>query len=193
MPYQYEIFLSYPRVPMVVKWLDRFFEPLFTQWLREELLRRDLNMKLRIFRDSRDIGAGERWPRALREAARDSRCALAILMPSYFASDYCRAEWETFRVRGRESKRDLLVPIRFHDCLDHRIAEQVFDLSKYTAMVEDTPRWVEFHDHVRHLAGQVADRIINAPTYPADPECASWLCFDIPEPPSPAPIFPGSL
>ncbi|HZM26389.1 MAG TPA: TIR domain-containing protein [Gemmatimonadales bacterium] len=192
MPYQYEIFLSYPRLPMVVKWLDKFFEPLFSQWLREELLAQDPRMKLRIFRD-RDIGAGEQWPRIIREAARDSRCAVAILMPSYFASDWCRAEWATFRLRGKEHSRNLLVPVRFHDCLHMSLAEQVFDLSQYTAMAEDTPRWVDFNDQVKDLAAQVAQRVLSAPPYPADPECARWLALEVPDSPSLPPILPSAF
>lgn len=188
MPYQYEIFLSYPRVPMVVKWLDRFFEPLFSQWVREELLARDYRSAPRIFRDSREIGAGEQWPRALRDAARDSMCSVAILLPSYFHSSYCRAEWKTFQVRGQAFKRNLLIPIRFHDCLHLDVAEQIFDLSQYTAMVEDTPRHVEFHELLKTLAAQTADRIASAPDYPSAPECAPWLDFEIPAPSPTIPI-----
>ena len=86
MPYRFEIFLSYPRRPMVVEWLDNF-EPLFSQWLLEELLTRGHPLPdraVRIFRDDQ-IEAGQDWPRVLRDAARDSCCALAILLPSYDA------------------------------------------------------------------------------------------------------------
>jgi hypothetical protein len=195
MPYRYDVFLSYPRLPMVVDWLDRFFEPLFRQWLHEELLARPthLNDPLPLFRDSTEIRAGERWPRILREAARDSRCAVAILTPSYRRSDYCLAEWETFRRRGKEFQRDLLVPIRFHDCLQDHMEEQVFDLSRYTALRKNTLRWVRFHDQVKCLATQVAGRIVSAPMYPDDPECASWLPIDFPQPSPMPPIPPGRL
>src|SRR5262249_1581710 len=137
--------------------------------------------------------AGKSWPRAIREAARDSRCAIAILLPSYFESLYCRAEWETFRLRGREFKRDILIPVRFHDCLQMPIDEQVFDLSTSTAMTEDTPRWVEFHDKIRHLAGQIANRVINAPPYPDNPESGQWLASEVPAPQEPLLIPWGRL
>jgi hypothetical protein len=179
-----------------VWWLDKFFEPLFRHWLHEELLARGytlLDGELRIFRDSREIGAGEPWPIALREAARDSRCALALLLPSYRESVYCRAEWETFRIRGKEFNRNLLVPVRFHDCLDMATAEQVFDLSMYTAMATDTPKWVEFHDQIKTLATQTAERIVSAPEYPDNPNCAPWLAIDIPGPPPALPIPRGRL
>src|SRR5256885_211659 len=107
MPYRYEIFLSYPRLPMVEDWLDRFFEPILSQWLHQELVERQYVFpkgQLQLFRDKTTIGVGERWPQSLREGARDSRCTVAILLPSYFVSDYCRAELETFQIRGKEFK-----------------------------------------------------------------------------------------
>ncbi|HEY8211752.1 MAG TPA: toll/interleukin-1 receptor domain-containing protein [Myxococcaceae bacterium] len=208
MPYRYEIFLSYPRLPMVVGWLNAFFEPLFNPYVREELLALQDNLpggQLRVFRDQREIGVGERWPRTLREAARDSRCAVAILLPSYFASEYCRAELETFRRRGRKFNRNLVAPIRFHDCLKMPLEEQVFDLSRFTAMVKESERWVEFHDQIKLLAEQVARLVVEAPPYPNDPNDpddpdgsngpngAPWLAADIPEPPGPTPITLGRI
>src|SRR6185369_5280955 len=102
-----------------------------------------------------------------KEAARDSRCAVAILCPSYFQSEPCLAEFETFRRRGP----GLLVPVRFHDCDDWVKRPEnptAFDLGEFTSTARGTARWDLFHDRVKCLAGWVAQAVVKAPPYPVD-------------------------
>ena len=51
---------------------------------------------LRIFFDECDIPSMADWEKRIAQGLRESRLFLAVLSPSYFASPYCRREWEEY-------------------------------------------------------------------------------------------------
>ncbi|HYV47199.1 MAG TPA: toll/interleukin-1 receptor domain-containing protein [Myxococcaceae bacterium] len=193
MPYCHELFLSYPNIPLVTDWLDEFLPP-FRQWLRQMLLERRYACPDRedhrslIFRDDQ-IRVGQDWPEVLRRAARDSRCVLAIVLPEYWQSPHCRAEWKTFTVRGP----NLTLPIRFFDSVDELSGRQFFDLSDHTYLLKGTVPWMEFLKQVKELAREVAEAIIEAPPYPEGPHPEHWVALEVPEAPLPRHIKQGRL
>jgi len=184
MPYRHELFLSYPNIPLVTDWLDKFL-PHFGDWLRQALLERDHqvppkeNSHALIFRDDQ-IRVGQDWPQVLHNAARDSRCALAVVLPEYWESPYCRAEWDTFTARGP----NLALPVRFWDSDRHLAGKQFFDVSKFTVLLKDTVPWVRFNELVIELAQDVAQAIVDAPPYPTGEFPKTWVALKIPAAPN---------
>jgi hypothetical protein len=51
---------------------------------------------LRVFFDEQDIPGMADWERRIAQGLRESRLFLALLSPGYFASGYCRREWEEY-------------------------------------------------------------------------------------------------
>jgi tetratricopeptide (TPR) repeat protein len=51
---------------------------------------------LSIFFDEHDIPSMTDWEKRIAQGLRESRLFLAVLSPEYFASSYCRREWEEF-------------------------------------------------------------------------------------------------
>ena len=51
---------------------------------------------LRIFFDDHDIPSMAGWEKSIAQGLRESHLFLAVLSPSYFASPYCRREWEEY-------------------------------------------------------------------------------------------------
>lgn len=88
----YDVFISYARKdnerPMGA--VSALVEAL----VREH--RRFTTEELAVFFDREEIRAGQDWELRLQTALRDSRLLLAILSPRYFASPWCRREWEEF-------------------------------------------------------------------------------------------------
>jgi TIR domain len=51
---------------------------------------------LRVFFDTEEIRSMDAWESRIHQGLRESRMMVAILSPGYFASDYCRKEWEVY-------------------------------------------------------------------------------------------------
>jgi len=75
----------------------------------------------KIFVDLK-IETGSAWPDELRHALKTSRCILAVWSPEYFRSEWCLAEWHTFREREKvanmisnSNSRGLIYPVKFAD------------------------------------------------------------------------------
>lgn len=83
---------------------------------------------LRVFFDKQDIPSMADWERRIAQGLRESRLFLAVLSPNYFASAYCRREWEEY-VRYEAMRQCLgegVAPIYFVELpgLDSRGVEQ---------------------------------------------------------------------
>lgn len=75
-----------------------------------------VGLEFPIFLDSEDIRTGQTWQRRIDEALDESLFFIPILTPSFFNSDYCRAELRRFLERERKVKRDdLIFPVYFVD------------------------------------------------------------------------------
>ena len=55
-----------------------------------------------VFYDRRDIHARHDWRHRIYQKIGEAKAMLIVLSPAYFASDFCRAEWELFTERERE-------------------------------------------------------------------------------------------
>ncbi len=60
---------------------------------------------LRLFFDRHDIRDMDDWERRIRLGLKSAKVMLAILSPNYFASQYCRQEWQEYR--EHETRRRL--------------------------------------------------------------------------------------
>ena len=70
----------------------------------------------KIFQDRRDIQVGQNWLERINEALDSVTLLIAILTPSFFRSDHCRAEMRHFLEREEKLKRnDLIIPIYYVD------------------------------------------------------------------------------
>ena len=87
---------------------------------RDELSRavRAMTAKpLDIFQDVDGIGLGENWRKRLNTALGEARFFIPILTPSFFQSEACRSELQTFLQFEKESGRDdLILPIYWLRC-----------------------------------------------------------------------------
>jgi hypothetical protein len=94
-----------------------------------------------VFQDVGGIGLGENWPKRLNIVLGEARFFIPILTPSYFESNACRAELQTFLEFENESGRDdLILPIYWLRC---RVLEDP-NLRTRDALAEiihDRQRW----------------------------------------------------
>lgn len=178
--YQWEVFVSYRRKSIVEDWLPNFLN-LLEQWLTEELVSLGWvppypGASARIFTDQK-IAAGQKWPAALCEAVRTSRCAVTIWLPTYFQSAWCVAEWTSFRNRAN----NLVVPIRFHDGTsfpEEARGVQMFDFERYTSSspaFKNTAKYVEFEERVQQFSRRLAEAVMAAPPFPRPQPPPNWV------------------
>ena len=95
----FEIFISYSRKDNQPIHKD---EAGWVDTLRDHILadhRRFSTEPLRIFLDTSEIHALDDWRLRILGALRRSKILLLCLSPNYFASDYCRWEWEEYLTR----------------------------------------------------------------------------------------------
>jgi len=52
---------------------------------------------LQIFSDTDEIRGMDDWEARILLGLRESKLMVAVLSPAYFASDYCRREWDRYR------------------------------------------------------------------------------------------------
>jgi hypothetical protein len=85
--------------------------------LREHLSRRvsiQRGEDLSIFQDSEDIRLGQNWRERIETSLDEAMFFIAIVTPSFFNSDYCRAELERFLARERRlGRNDLILPVYY--------------------------------------------------------------------------------
>ena len=134
MSYQYDVFISYKRGWRTESWLIQHFLPLFSDCLHNCVYETCGRSADPIFLDISEISAevrsdkrldgyrgiepGAQWQQALVQAIGHSRCLLALWSPSYFYSDWCMKEWESFHVRGANGVGGVCTPITVCDCED---------------------------------------------------------------------------
>ena len=172
--YQYDVFFSYSSDPLNAYWIGKVVERL-KFWLTQEL---GAERPARIFFDREGIRVGDRWPDAIRDALKTSKCMVGVWSPSYFQSQWCVSEWQSFLARERllasTQPCRLIAPIKFHDG-EHFPQEardvQWEDFSNYTAT--ESAFWatqpaVEFGRVLQRFAASVASLVRNAPDFQPD-------------------------
>jgi hypothetical protein len=132
----------------------------------------------KLFLDSR-MEVGTYWPDELANALLKSRYLVAVWSPPYFTSRWCVAEWKSMCARervlgipGPANTRGLIYPIVFSDgdlfpTEAHAVQSQ-HNLSQYAFPYEQfrrTEAYLEFHDKVKAIAADLAQRLESAPTW----------------------------
>src|SRR5437870_3703894 len=120
MTYSYDIFISYARLDNtparigVPGWISAFHSEL-ARMHRENGRPGDT-----IFFDTDKIRNGEDWELRIKSGLRDSCLMLAFVSPNYFASEWCRKEWEFYvqHESARAVGRDGIHPIYFVEVPD---------------------------------------------------------------------------
>jgi hypothetical protein len=91
--YKHDLFLSYARAES--EWVDAFRVAL------SRSLQDKVGHAVALWQDVRNIRFGQDWPDEIQKGIRDSAAFLAICSPSYFDSEWCAREYDTFAPNGR--------------------------------------------------------------------------------------------
>jgi hypothetical protein len=89
-----------------------------------------------LFRDRNDLQWGEAWRQVINETLDSAALLVAVISPSFFASDECRRELDRFLVRELQlGRRDLILPIYWIDTsiLEDEAERQGDELGEYLA------------------------------------------------------------
>jgi hypothetical protein len=188
MGYDFEIFLSYRRSSTVGPWVRNHLHPKLLARIEEISA-----IPIRISLDA-DMPGGVVWPDDLKLRLRSSAILLTVWSADYFRSDWCMAEWRSFREREARlgfataaNPRGLVYPIRYADGkYFHDEAKQTqikFDFSDMNYPEEEfrrTQKYLDFDDRVKGLAADLLPLIEGAPNWQHD--------FPIVEPAPMAPV-----
>lgn len=184
--YEYDVFISYKRSQLVESWVRKFFLPLFESWLTEELG----GVRPRIFYDQLTIKAGERWLQKIVRGLTTSKVLLPVCSATYFRSQWCMLEWESFALREQHLTCDRLrIPIKHCDGDSFPEEAQKLQMIDFSECTSGIPAFLERRNevfmetfgfvleaNVKKLAVEVAEAIRIAPVYQP-----SWP--SVPDPP----------
>jgi hypothetical protein len=194
--YVWDIFLSYPRRPLVGRWVAEVFHPQVHEGLQIVGLGRNVS----VFRDEIALEAGAIWPERLSEAHASSRVVLAVLCYPYFESRWCCSEWRTASARDRYRQTAPIVPVRFNDLEPttlkglpgvwrNEVAKrQSLDLREYSGLVNrlaDTELALRFRNKISSFCEEVLKpailgappRSLAWPKMPSDPALRTRPAF----------------
>jgi tetratricopeptide (TPR) repeat protein len=157
-----------------------------------EAVKRDyqrvMGKPLKVFFDTDAIKVGDNWEKNIVRGVRHSKLMLAIVSPNYFASEYCRKEWEIYveteltqALPGEGIYPIYVIPHDGFDGnpagVDERIRHWVKDL-KRRMYIDWRPFWPagamalqreDVRQTLDALAGQIADRVQRAAIRDAAP------------------------
>lgn len=172
MPYEYDVFLSYPRQGNSGDWVRNHFYAELRGFLDEELVESP-----RIYFDEAQP-PGVRWPQNLRKALLRSKVLVAVWSPPYFRSEWCLAEWQSMRAReahlcigGAENPQGLVFPVVFWDgenFPEEARETQWHDLSRFSLPSPEfarTAEFVEFQRRMQNVARAIAKLLATAPPW----------------------------
>jgi hypothetical protein len=160
--YDYDLFISYKRSQIAIKWIKLFRKEL-KKWLEVEMGR-----KATVFWDKKSIQPGERWRDRILGSLIRSKCCIAVLSGPYFNSPWCTAEWDTFMQRASKVGKDLIVPIQWHDGNSYRKDArelQIIDFRDFAITApafRESKLFIEFQKAIKRLAPRLVDLINNA-------------------------------
>jgi hypothetical protein len=138
-------------------------------------------MDVRVSCDFR-MAAGTRWPDELKQRIRSSALLLAIWSADYFRSDWCMAEWQSFREReralglfGTNHPQGLVYPVRYADG-DYFHPEALLAQCNRDFSALNYPddafrlsaKYIEFDQAVQDMAQDLVHRLNAVPTWRAD-------------------------
>jgi hypothetical protein len=105
--YEYDLFISYSSAD--VKWVLPFYDAL------KEDLHKVSGKEVTTFFDKEGLRSGDTWDEKLQHASANSATLVPILTPSFFASEWCEKELETFLggsgISGDAAHRSGIFPV----------------------------------------------------------------------------------
>lgn len=178
MSYIHDVFISYQRERWG-NWVQNHFKQLLDHHLEDAL-----GKEPDIFTDN-SIGPGALWQQKIKESLARSKCMVGIWAPTYFESEWCRAECFSIRERMRllaekdGVERCLLIPVNVSDGKGFPTYTQSIqqrDFKEYTFKskgYENTQAYVEFEQRVKDLSVEIGQIVSNAPKFDE-----AWLTID---------------
>ncbi len=181
MAYQYDVFLSYSRMPIHHSWVNDIFLELFEPYLTETL-----NQKVRIFKDDKEIESGQDWSNRIKSALAHSKCMISIYTPAYFRSEWCVKEFAIMDYRQQQlgfttldDPRRLILPINIFDGVHfpkYATRFQYVDFRDFIWKgIEKTQPYIDFQRELLTWVEQVAKAINECPDWNADWLQDEWL------------------
>ncbi len=187
--YEYDVFISYKHGD-VDFWLHNIFLKRFIFALENELGRRPV-----IFYDSQ-IQKGDTWPLRIQKCLANSRCLVAFLQPSYFASSWCLYEFGSMLkrekqegYRSRINPNGLIQTVRVGDGIyfpDYAKQIQWLDCTDYfsaSSAFEKSERCLDLEKAIKDWAIDVATTIKHAPQWKEEWAKISEVNVSLPEEP----------
>ncbi len=174
--YRWDVFLSYRRgklgeESLADEWVRDNFKMLLRSYLTEELG----GHGARVFFDQQVIKTGDDWADGISDGIRLSKCLVAVWTPSYWRSDWCTAEWNSFRERSEVARlgpSGLAAPVLL--CGDRHLppeakAVQYADFQDYAYLgLRETALFLSFQQKVQELARNIARVVHRAPLFRTD-------------------------
>jgi len=167
MTYRYACFISYKRPPT---WQaspgnpapdpSRHFLAQFAEVFQQEL-DSFLSLSVRSFRDV-NLSPGSKYPRELSQNLCLSLCLVALVVPQYFESEWCMAEWRGMaKFEQTRSRTPLIIPVLISG--DMRMLERQFEGRKAFDLrgVSTPTRQLRSNPRVRGKVQTIADMINN--------------------------------
>lgn len=167
--YKYDVYVSYPRTDMITRWLHDHLLPLIGDWMTLALGR-----ELQFFMDNAEIAPSANWPPSQRLVLSRSRVMLALWSPLYFASRWCLAEFETFRLRSELVGQSLLVPMILHGGKNLPLEAQTIqslDVSRFVVTggaFRQSQRYEEFDLTIKKWSQTLTAALENTPPWNSD-------------------------
>lgn len=182
MVYEYDVFVSYTRKGLFGKWVHDIFYPVF-----EDFLENTLNREVNIFIDKTNIHAGDAWPERIKYSLAHSRCLIAIWLPSYFHSNWCKCELEVMRHREKKlgyrtnsNPNGLIMPLNIFDG-EHfpKFAKDINYLNCieycYDGDFKKTIGYIEFQKILKPWVVDLAESINKAPEWSEEWLKKEWI------------------
>ena len=169
--YQYDVFISYPRIGQTPDWVEEHFVPALKHCVSLELGREP-----EIYFDKR-LALGTTWPVDLGEKLAQSRVLISLWTRNYLGSDWCDLELAHMLAREREtglrSKENangIVILIIVHDgeTNPHHLNKiQTVENIEYfnPKMRKDGKKSERFYDKLKKHAESIAELIENAPPW----------------------------
>jgi hypothetical protein len=156
--HEYDLFISYSSAD--VKWVQPFYDAL------KEDLHKVSGKEVTTFFDKEGLRSGDTWDEKLKHAAANSATLVPILTPSFFASEWCEKELETFLggsgVYGDAAHRSGIFPVELLCSAPegHRLracqAKRFFGKTAIGNPIEFPPGSADFTGALRDLTFAIA-------------------------------------
>jgi len=120
-----------------------------------------------ILRDNKDIVWGKHWREFVEDGTASAALMFVIMSPSYFRSEACRWEYESFKTRESELKRkDLILPIYYLEVDEfEEDSTNISDVWLADLKARNYERWshLRFHGQdsteLRQAIGRLANQV----------------------------------